>query len=95
MPVMTGLELAQACARHNPGVAVLYISGAFPGEELREDLTARRRAFLAKPFNGDEMLRKIRELLAPVFDPKAIPPPSRDQVGTQLLRGMRRAHPVH
>jgi DNA-binding NtrC family response regulator len=95
MPGMTGLELAQACARRNPRVAVLYISGALPNEELQEDLATRRRAFLAKPFGGEALLRKVRELLSPVFGPKAIPPSPRVHAGFQLLRSMRRAHPAH
>jgi DNA-binding NtrC family response regulator len=95
MPGMTGLELAQACARRNPRVAVLYISGSLPNEELQEDLATRRRAFLAKPFGEDALLRKVRELLTPVFEPKAIPPSPRVHLGIQLLRSMRRVRPAH
>ncbi len=95
MPGMTGLELAQACARRDPGVAVLFISGSLPSEELQEYSGTQRRAFLAKPFGGDEMLRKVKELLAPVFDAKAVPPTPRVHLGIQLLRSTRRAQPAH
>lgn len=72
MPGMTGLELAQACARRNRDVAVLYLSVSHPNEELEADLAMNRRAFLAKPFGRSELLRKTRELLAPGFVPAAI-----------------------
>lgn len=63
MPEMTGLELARECTRLCRGLSVLYISGAQPDQHLRADLRAHRRAFLPKPFRGDDLLRKARELL--------------------------------
>ena len=68
MAGMTGLDLARACSRRNRNVGVLYISGSHPDEELQADLKTRRRAFLPKPFRGDDLLRKARKLLAPGFD---------------------------
>jgi CheY-like chemotaxis protein len=75
---MSGLELARACARRNPDVAVLYLSASQASEELLMDLTSgwnrnERRAFLAKPVRRADLLRKTRELLAPGFAPAAIP----------------------
>lgn len=63
MPGMSGLELARECSRIRPELSVLYVSGAHPDEELRADLHERKRAFLAKPFRADDLLRKARELL--------------------------------
>ena len=63
MPNMSGLELARECARLDPDVSVLYVSGCRPDAELQADLEARNRGFLAKPFRGAELLRKTRELL--------------------------------
>jgi CheY-like chemotaxis protein len=63
MPGMSGLELARACTRLNHDLRVLYVSGSEPDEELREDLQGRKRGFLAKPFRGNDLLRKARELL--------------------------------
>jgi CheY-like chemotaxis protein len=63
LPQMTGVELARECVRLNPELSVLYISGASPGEELRADLGARKRGFLAKPFRKAELLHKAKELL--------------------------------
>jgi CheY-like chemotaxis protein len=63
MPQMSGLELARECSRLCGELSVLYVSGSRPDEELQADLQARKRGFLAKPFRGDELLRKARELL--------------------------------
>ncbi len=68
MPGMDGIELARACSRHAPDVAILYMSGAHPVEELRADLATGRRDFVPKPFSGPDLLRRIRHLLAPRFD---------------------------
>ena len=64
MPAMSGLEVARECTRIRSGLPVLYVSGAHPDEELQADLQAGKRAFVAKPFNGDDVIRKARELLA-------------------------------
>jgi len=63
MPQMSGLELARECSRLFPGLRVLYVSGSGADEELEADLQASKRAFLAKPFRGDDLLRKARALL--------------------------------
>jgi len=64
MPKMSGLELARECSRHRSQLGVLYLSGCRPDEELEADLHEPRRGFLAKPFRGEELLRKAREVLA-------------------------------
>jgi len=64
MPQMSGLELARECSSHRSQVGILYLSGHHPDEKLEADLHAPRRAFLAKPFRGEELLRKAREVLA-------------------------------
>ncbi len=63
MPDMSGLELARECSRLCRELSVLYVSGSPPDEELQADLQTRKRGFLAKPFRGDDLLRKARELL--------------------------------
>jgi CheY-like chemotaxis protein len=63
MPRMSGLELARECSRLCWELPVLYVSGSCPDEQLKADLQARRRGFLAKPFRTDDLLRKARELL--------------------------------
>jgi two-component system, cell cycle response regulator CpdR len=63
MPQMSGLELARECSRLCGELSVLYVSGSGPDEELRAELQAGKRGFLAKPFRGAELLRKTKELL--------------------------------
>jgi two-component system, OmpR family, response regulator len=63
MPGMTGLDLARECSRANGELSVLYVSGSPASEELRADLAARRRGFLAKPFRKTELLGRVKSLL--------------------------------
>ncbi len=63
MPEMSGVELARECCCFYCGLNVLYISGSQPDDELQADLCVPRRSFLAKPFRGDDLLRKAKELL--------------------------------
>jgi two-component system OmpR family response regulator len=67
MPGMGGFELARACSRRTPELAVLYMSGSYADEELRANLATGRRGFLAKPFSGAELLRRTKQLLALCF----------------------------
>jgi len=72
MPLMSGFELAQACLRRNPQVAILYISASRPDEELRTDLSTGRRGFLSSPFAEDDLLAKVGYLLSPGFEDDTI-----------------------
>lgn len=84
MPGMAGLELAQACARRNRDVAVLYLSFSPPNEQLEADLAMNRRGFLTMPFRRSELLRKTRELLAPGFLSVVSPGIPKIQLGVRL-----------
>jgi len=86
MPGMTGLELARGCVRRDPNLGVVYISGSEPDEELKADLGTPRRAFLLKPFRGADLLRKVKGLFVPGFDPVPVPEPPRIHLVTQLSR---------
>ena len=63
MPYMSGLELARECSLLWRGLSVLYVPGSSLNEELKADLQGRNRDFLAKPFRGNDLLRKVRALL--------------------------------
>lgn len=63
MPRMSGLELARECSRLDSGLSVLYVSGSHPDDDLRTDLDAPKRGFIAKPFRAPELVRKAKELL--------------------------------
>jgi len=60
---MSGLELARECSRLCCDLSVLYVSGSGPNEELQAELQTPKRGFLGKPFRGDDMLRKAKELV--------------------------------
>jgi DNA-binding response OmpR family regulator len=68
MPTMTGWELCailrrQTTTRHVP---VLFLTGR---GEIKDRILAMQfggSAFLAKPFDGDELREKVRSLVSPV-----------------------------
>ena len=62
MPRMTGPQLAKRIEALVPTVKVLYMSG-YANESL-ESVGGQRIAFIPKPFNSEDLLRKIRETLA-------------------------------
>ncbi len=64
MPGMTGPELAEHLLRDRPDVRVLLMSG-YPGDELPLPQRGERSfPLLAKPFGGDALEEKLREMLA-------------------------------
>ncbi len=64
MPKMGGVELARRVLSARPDVRVLFVSGYAPeGAERETMLVDKRAAFLAKPFQPDELSRKLRNLL--------------------------------
>lgn len=62
MPRMTGPQLAKRIDALMPTVKVLYMSG-YANESL-ESVRGQRLAFIPKPFNSRDLLRKVRETLA-------------------------------
>ena len=54
---------ARCCAVFNSSLPVLYISGGSTGPGIARKLESGTRGFLAKPFRGEELLRKVREML--------------------------------
>ena len=63
MPVVGGEELATQLLVQRPDLRVLLPSGDLE-ETVMGDAPPPNRFFLQKPFTGDELLRKIREILA-------------------------------
>lgn len=63
MPKMGGPELAATLRQMRPTLRVLFMSG-YPEERLAEQgITDDRAEFVAKPFNRDELARRVREVL--------------------------------
>jgi DNA-binding response OmpR family regulator len=62
MPEVDGLELSRQFRLVHPKTPVLMVSGSFPLIQNRAD-DLDRFEFLAKPFQFDELLHKVRALL--------------------------------
>lgn len=62
MPGMNGRELAQQLKIHRPNMKVLYVSG-FADRAFEEDNPSGPECFMEKPYEFDELARKIREML--------------------------------
>jgi two-component system, cell cycle sensor histidine kinase and response regulator CckA len=62
MPRMTGPQLAKRIDALMPTVKVLYMSGY--ANEILESVRGQPLAFIPKPFNSRDLLRKVRETLA-------------------------------
>ena len=66
MPHLSGRALRDAVGERFPDVPVLYISG-YPGDEIHQrGLLGPGASFLQKPFSPDELVRRVREVLASV-----------------------------
>jgi DNA-binding NtrC family response regulator len=67
MPEVDGLELTRRFRAVHPKTPVLMVSGSLPLLRARSEPDLDRFEFLAKPFQFDELLRKVHTLLdAPV-----------------------------
>jgi CheY-like chemotaxis protein len=63
MPGMTGPQLARLMAERRPGLPVLFLSG-YPEDALGErGVLTEGTEFLGKPFNSQELARKVEETL--------------------------------
>ena len=64
MPELSGPEFVEQlhCAR--PDVRVLFVSGYTDDEVMRRGVLAGETAFLQKPFAPEQLLQKIRDVLA-------------------------------
>ena len=63
MPEVDGLELTRRFRAVHPRTPVLMVSGSLPLLRARTEPDLDHFAFLAKPFQFDELLHKVRTLL--------------------------------
>jgi len=63
LPGMSGGELAEALSRDRPGVPTVFMSGYSAGAALHDTVRDEGVAFIAKPFNPEALLRKVRAAL--------------------------------
>jgi signal transduction histidine kinase/DNA-binding LacI/PurR family transcriptional regulator/ActR/RegA family two-component response regulator len=64
MPNMNGKELLEAVARERPDIAVLCMSGYAQESIFDKYVISPNVAFLAKPFSGQALVEKLRDVLA-------------------------------
>ena len=63
MPNLSGPEVAQRVSELVPGIKILYMSGYADDIVLRSGTLSAGDAFLAKPFNTQDLAAKVRETL--------------------------------
>jgi CheY-like chemotaxis protein len=63
MPGLNGRETAEAVRKHQPQAKVLYMSGYTDDTVIRVGHFEPGISFLQKPFSGDELAQRVRELL--------------------------------
>ena len=63
MPQMNGRELAAAFKKDHPDMLVLFMSGYTSDVIDAEGVMADKLPFLEKPFELDELIQKVREIL--------------------------------
>ena len=78
MPGMGGGEVAKVLSTGRPALKVLYVSGYTDGDLFDRGVSQADDPFLAKPFTGVDLLRKVRSLLdhGPVWLPGSANPGS-------------------
>jgi CheY-like chemotaxis protein len=65
MPRMNGAELAEALARHQPGLKVLFMTGHTDDAQVKDRLVEGDVELIHKPFSGEALLGHLRRLLGP------------------------------
>lgn len=65
LPGMSGVDVAETLRRLRPGLKILFVSGSPENAARVQGLMARNEvAFLEKPFGGEELVLRVRQLLA-------------------------------
>jgi CheY-like chemotaxis protein len=64
----TGFEVLEWVRANAPGLPVIVCSSYAKPENLKTFLTTQRNRIIRKPFDPDDLLQQIRELLAPSDD---------------------------
>ena len=60
---LNGRQTAEIVLQHQPQAKVLYMSGYTDDVVIRVGQFEPGTAFIQKPFSGDELARRVRELL--------------------------------
>jgi two-component system, cell cycle sensor histidine kinase and response regulator CckA len=63
MPEMGGGQLVEELLATRPEMKVLFVSGYTNDEVVRRGVSRKDAAFIQKPFQAEELMRKVREVL--------------------------------
>ncbi len=100
MPVLDGIQAArQVRAMHGSAVKLLALSASVFAEEQQRALDAGIDDFLAKPFQGRELLERIKQLTGveyvadrgPVVEPAATAAPDPSRLSAETAEAFRQA----
>jgi len=69
LPRASGREVAREMGADRPSIRVLYMSGYTEDAIVQHGVLAPGLAFVEKPFTGDALVRRIREVLAATRPP--------------------------
>lgn len=72
IPKLQGRDLAHILSEGLPGIKVLFISGYTDESIVQQDDLLRSTNFLAKPFSPEDLLEKVRSVLAAPVRPKSV-----------------------
>ena len=68
MPGRSGRELALEVQALRPDISILYMSGYTDDAVIRRGVLEEGMAFIQKPFGADDLVRRVREVLASGHD---------------------------
>jgi PAS domain S-box-containing protein len=63
MPGLSGAALAEHLLRQHPTLRILYMSGYTDDQVIRHGLRQEKTHFLQKPFEAEQLTRRVREVL--------------------------------
>ena len=63
MPQMSGKEMVAQIEASRPGIKTLYVSGYTNNVIVHHGILDRNISFLQKPFTGEHLARKLRDVI--------------------------------
>jgi PAS domain S-box-containing protein len=91
MPGLNGRELSERLARTQPGLPVLFMSGYTGDDVLARSLLPDEAAFIQKPFAPEELVARVRAMLAQTA-PRSPQPRAAEGGNTGSRESSSRAH---